>query len=255
MTLDPASGDTIRLVKAAEVVAANLRRRIVRGELAPGAVLPNENDLTAEFGISRPTLREAFRVLEAEGLITVRRGSRGGARVRRPSIATAASHVGHVLQYRGATVQDVYTARDVIEAPAARIVAERCAADDLARLAAAVAAEEGLRSGDVMKLVAQQHEFHLLITELAGNTTLHLLDQALHHMVESIGRSRVIAARDSATDFRHTDAASDVHARVVELIRRGDEDGADRLWRRHLAQTSRFVLAASTPDAAVEFLL
>ena len=84
---------TIRVPKTAELVADRLRRQIIRGELREGDSLPPEADLMAAYGISRPTLREAFRVLESEGLIDVHRGSRGGARAsafrpRRSSRAT-----------------------------------------------------------------------------------------------------------------------------------------------------------------------
>src|SRR6266542_5242241 len=82
----------IRAPKTAELVAAQLRRRIVKGELREGDALPPETVLMEQFGISRPTLREAFRVLEAESLITIRRGSRGGARIRTPSEEVAAHH-------------------------------------------------------------------------------------------------------------------------------------------------------------------
>ena len=76
------SGD-IRVPKAAELVADKLRRRIVRGELKEGDKLPAESTLIEALGVSRPTMREAFRILEVESLITVSRGARGGAFLQR----------------------------------------------------------------------------------------------------------------------------------------------------------------------------
>src|SRR5437588_12748997 len=91
-----AFGSEVRVPKAAELVAAQRRREIVRGQLAEGAALPTESALVAQFGVSRPTLREAFRVLEAEALITVSRGARGGARVQVPKTEVAAGYAGLV---------------------------------------------------------------------------------------------------------------------------------------------------------------
>src|SRR5689334_22847187 len=116
---------TPRVPKTAELVASHIRRRIVLGQLREGDALPSETALMEEFDVSRPTLREAFRILESEALITVRRGARGGARVREPSVDVAARYAGLVLQHRGATVADVLDARVIVEAPAARMLAER----------------------------------------------------------------------------------------------------------------------------------
>lgn len=88
------NGVKVRVPKMAELVAAQLRRKIVRGELAEGEALPAESALMAEFAVSRPTLREAFRVLESESLINVRRGARGGARVQVPEGTVAARYAG-----------------------------------------------------------------------------------------------------------------------------------------------------------------
>ena len=118
-------GQRIRVPKTAELVAAELRRKIVRGELAEGDALASEAALMAEFAVSRPTLREAFRVLESESLISIRRGARGGARVQLPNGNVAASYAGLVLEYRGTTLQDVYDARTYIEAPCAALLAKR----------------------------------------------------------------------------------------------------------------------------------
>src|ERR1700735_999220 len=128
------TGSTVRVPKAGEMVASHLRRQIVLGELKEDDQLPSESVLMEEFGVSRPTLREAFRILEAEGAITVRRGVRGGARVQVPDVKVAARQAGLVLQYRGALLPDVYEVRAILEPAAARMAATRRTSADLTRL-------------------------------------------------------------------------------------------------------------------------
>lgn len=101
----------VRVPKMAEVIADRLRRSIVRGELAEGEALPSEAEFMAPFQVSRPTLREALRVLGSESLTHVRRGARGGARAQVPQAAVVARYAGLVLQFRGVTLDDLYGAR------------------------------------------------------------------------------------------------------------------------------------------------
>src|ERR1700728_1431307 len=122
--------ELIRVPKAAELVVAELRREIIRGELAEGDPLPPEADLMARFGVSRPTLREAFRVLESESLITIRRGAKGGARVQPPGREVAARYAAFTLEYRGVTLRDVYVARAALEVPSVgKLALDRTDAD------------------------------------------------------------------------------------------------------------------------------
>src|SRR6202041_3242678 len=134
MTTTPPAPFTMRVPKMAELVATHIRRQIVLGQLVEDDVLPSETALMEEFSISRPTLREAFRILESEGLITVRRGARGGARVHMPRADVAARYAASVLQANGVLLSDVYEARTIIEAPAAAILAERRSPEDIATL-------------------------------------------------------------------------------------------------------------------------
>ena len=90
--------------------------------------------LLEQFGVSRPTLREAFRVLEAEGLISVRRGAHGGARVHPPNDDVAARYAGLILEHRGTTVADVYQASAILEPPCAALVARKRTPGDLKEL-------------------------------------------------------------------------------------------------------------------------
>src|ERR1700734_809644 len=114
----------LRVPKAAELVAARIRGQIIRAELKEGDALPAESELMETFGVSRPTLREAIRVLEMESLLRMRRGSRGGAVVTAPDPTVAARAVGVLLQLRGVTLRDTHEARTMIEPMAARHIAE-----------------------------------------------------------------------------------------------------------------------------------
>src|ERR1700749_4402996 len=134
----------VRVPKAAELVAAALRRQIISGELAEGDALPPESALMPQFGVSRPTLREAFRVLESENLITIRRGARGGARVHPPGREVAARYAAFTLEYRGVTLRDVYDARTALEVPSVGKLALDRTDADLDVLEAALNSQEAV---------------------------------------------------------------------------------------------------------------
>jgi DNA-binding FadR family transcriptional regulator len=76
----------VRAPKLPLIIAQQLRAQIACGELRPGDSLPSESELLKDFGISRPTLREALRVLESETLIQLGRGSRSGATILAPGL-------------------------------------------------------------------------------------------------------------------------------------------------------------------------
>jgi len=111
--------------RRAMVVATEIRSRIAEGSLGEGDRLPPLTELADEFGISRPTLREALRILEMEFLLDLRAGDRGGATIRTPVSRVAAQLAGIVLEARGATLGDFYRAMRLIEPPMMGLVASR----------------------------------------------------------------------------------------------------------------------------------
>jgi DNA-binding FadR family transcriptional regulator len=209
----------VRVPKTAELVAAALRRQIIKGKLSPQAMLPPEPALMEQFGVSRPTLREAFRVLESESLISVRRGLHGGAQVNAPDPAVAARYAGLILEYQGTSLGDVCQARALIEPLSARLLATRRDAADLTRMHSALAAERQVEH-DPQALAAARDDFHALLAEVTGNQTLSLLNGVLRHIVERSGEAK--ADPDDGT-----------HAKLVELAAAGQADEAEALWRRH----------------------
>lgn len=108
-------GEPLAKVGKSDSVAEILRHEIATGVLAVGTELPSEVEVARRFGVSRPSYREALRVLLAEGLITVTRGARGGARVVEPDFTTIQRPMSLFIQREGATLDDLLAAMELCE--------------------------------------------------------------------------------------------------------------------------------------------
>jgi DNA-binding FadR family transcriptional regulator len=232
----------VHVPKVAELVAAQLRWKIVAGDLRDGDDLPRESDMLDEFGVSRPSLREALRILETEGLVRIRRGKVGGGVIRRPTTATAGYHLALTLKTHEVTHQDLAIARLSIEPICAALAAERpdreAVADELSRL---VDESEATEAG--APFAASAYAFHLRLTELSGNTTMMLvagtLEAVWNAQADRAARAdRAEGCRDESTSRPRSIAA---HRRLVAAIAAGRGDQASRAMRKHLADTQRLM--------------
>jgi DNA-binding FadR family transcriptional regulator len=239
--------------RAADVIARQLRRRIIRGELVEGDGLPSEADLLTQFGVSRPTLREAIRVLESESLVVVKRGSRGGIEVSVPRVEKAAHYAGLLLEYRQATTADIFTAAAAIEGPCVAMLARTRTADDLNTLRDAVSSERDRRqaAGQLLEL---QNDFHRLVIELAGNQTLTVLSHVLRHIIELATQRYMDDPSGSDTSSASAAAATRTHAKVVDLIAAKDAEGAEALWRKHILATSARLRSSGIAESVIDLL-
>lgn len=245
----------IRAPKAAALVVARIRRAIVTGQLKSGDNLPSESQLLSEFGVSRPTIREAIRILESEGLITIARGARRGARVTEPHAGMVARAAGLVLQSRGTTIRDIYEARMLIEPPAARLAAERRPKMAAMVLRPHVAKEIEL-SGDMVAVTRAIAEFHGLLMEQCGNETLTVLGLALRGVFEralltlASHRPRVPDAQ-VARDLKYGLAS---HRKLVDLIEAGDGRGAEAHWITHMENAGRVWLKGAGSRGVIDII-
>lgn len=240
--------------KAAETVAAELRRQIVAGRLKPGDKLHPENVLQAEFAISRPTMREALRILESESLIAITRGKHGGARVISVDLAAAARQVGVYLQIERTTLQDVWLARTVIEPPAARLLAAQRNEVAFAALEANIAAAREAAQHDLIRYAELTAEFSMLITQHCGNKTIHLFASLIHDIIRRQHQNVTerTLARTSVDKLRQESIRSRVKA--VALMRTGDPIEAESFWRAHLERMRDLVLAAYRGPTTIDLL-
>lgn len=236
----------LRQPRLAELVAEELRARITSGAMRDGDLLPKLEDLLEEFNVSKPSLREALRILETEGLITVRRGNMGGAVVHAPGSRDAGYMIGLVLESRNVTVHDLAGAIKQFEPICAALCAER---PD--RLTAVVPRLREIHerqkavTNDPLAFATIGREFHEVLVELGGNETIKLVMGALE-AVWSAGE-RVWAQRanssDSMPDGRTRGEGLRAHERLIELISKGDASGVVLAARRHLESSQLYGVA------------
>jgi DNA-binding FadR family transcriptional regulator len=226
----------IRVPKTSEVLANQIRGQIIRGELDEGDFLPPEGQLLDTLGISRPTLREAYRILEAEGLISVARGARTGARVHRPSVELVSRYAGYVLQAQGTTVSDLYQARLAIEPLVVQWLATNKgggALGDVHKLLAEMGALIETERYDAF--IEKVEDFHQLLVQASGLKTLTFMTRMLLSLAAQHQRAYQVRHPSSREERRK---ASRVGLRsfekLIALIEAGDVEAAVAHWRLHL---------------------
>ncbi|MDB5583891.1 MAG: bacterial regulatory s, gntR family protein [Bradyrhizobium sp.] len=249
------NAEAVRVPKTAELVARQIRNAIIRGQLNDGDTLPAEAQLIAEFEVSRPTVREAVRILESEGLITVARGARGGAKVSSPNYEMVARAAGITLQAQGATIGDVYEMRMMIEPPAARLVAERNSVEGGKVLRAHLETEYTLVKDRFAESLAIAR-FHRMMIELAGNATLAMVAHALQGLFER--HLQLAQRREPSEDAeyleRRTRFGLKSHAKLIDLIEARDGAAAEAHWKAHMVAAGKVWLAEVGPTALVDLL-
>lgn len=220
----PAADDTQARARqrgrASQRIVERLRLQIRQGELVPGDRLPAERELCEQYGVSRVTIREALRVLEASGLVDIRLGSHGGAFVTSPTAAGAATALEDYFTLSDITPHQIHELRGIIELGLVPLACERASEDELDQLTrtydeAEAAWQEG-RAGP-----RPIHDFYVHLASTAGNTAASMLLRPLYASEQ--------AGDGAGTTSRRTDI--DEHRELVEAVRQRDVDRAKALMR------------------------
>ena len=207
----------------------------------PGERLPAQDELSEHYGVSAPTMREALRILETEGLVTVQRGVRGGTIVNAPNLAAMSRQLSLFLQQHGATVADAYEARLALEPPAVRLLAAHCTPEIAGELRAIIAEEREVLETNPRGLGRTSARFHTLLLQRSGNITLAALGTVISGIVENHVAATVVASgigdrvvEIGQRELKHQD-------RLVDLLAAGEGDAAERHWRKVLSIQYEFV--------------
>ncbi len=228
----------MRQPRLAEMVSGALRQRIVSGVMGDDAELPTVDRLAEEFGVSAPSIREALRILENEGLLTVRRGRSGGAVVHRPKAESAAYLLGLVLESQGVRLNDLSDAHGEMLIVCGSLCAERPdrTRTVVPRLQAAQRRTEAAIAADPSVYEPASRSFHDELVTGCGNETLILIMsslQALWSSQEVAWTRRVLDANESP-DPRLRRAGLQAHQDILHAVEEGDRQRVAALLHRHV---------------------
>lgn len=256
---EPQRQPQLRQPRLADMIAFRLRDEILDGKFEEGGTLPRHDALFDDFRVSLPATREAMRILENEGLITVRRGSVGGAVVHQPTASRVARMISMVLQARRTTLSDVSATLLRLEPICAGMCAERADRETVVvpALRAAVAAQRE-QLHDPLGFNAASRNFHEVLVEHCTSETMRLLIGALQeiwagHETQVWEDAMAELADDPAPEsdspfaLRTRRGSLGEHEEIVAAVEAGDSVRAVGLLLAHLEESRTTTLNSSGP--------
>lgn len=208
----------IKVPKASAALANELRAQILEQGLNPGDPFPSEHELIDRHGLSRGTVREALRMLEADGFISIRRGPRGGIRVTHPDASLVSRSLATLLTVDRTPLSSLFEFRKLVE-PAVAADAALSATEEQCERLLAFADPENDHAG--------KSEFHALVVECASNDILRSIMSAVNKVNDWHTAIDDVAVEDVR-------AAGHAHAKIAEAIASRDPDKAASIMLKHI---------------------
>jgi GntR family transcriptional repressor for pyruvate dehydrogenase complex len=220
----------ISLRTGPEILANQLREKILSGTFGEGTALAPERLLVEQTGLSRPTVREALRILEAEGLVETRQGRNGGAWIRRPDETFVSKALNLFIRGLPVALSDLVETRKILETGIARVAALRRTDDDLRVIAAIAKRVAKVAHTDPLQAIKENIAWHLAVAKASHNDLLIAVMAAFSNAVDPTAGDREMAQK-----LMPTGAAGLVKAqqRIFEAIAARDADAAARRMLRH----------------------
>jgi GntR family transcriptional regulator, transcriptional repressor for pyruvate dehydrogenase complex len=233
--------------KASDVLANELRERILSGDYPEGTPLPPERELVVQTRMSRTTVREALRVLEVQGLVRIKAGRAGGAFVQQPGEESVANSLELLIRGRQIRLASVHETREAIEPTCARLAALNRMSGDLARLDTANTAL--VESDSLEEFLQANLEWHIGVATAGHNEILTGIMIALSRAIYTVTHNAGFV-NDEVRDITVR-----AHRSVTRAIRDKDPDAAARRMTRHVHSYAAAALeveerTAITVDAA-----
>jgi len=214
-----------RATSLSSQIVAQVREDLYEKRLAPGDFVGTEKDIAARYGVSRIVARDALRTLSALGIVEIRMGKGGGARIAPGNPRLFAEALAVQLDLAGVTAAEVMDAQRAIETLGAELAAEHATPADIARLKRILSDQEATID-DNEAYTRSSHEFHLAVTEASQNRVLVVQFLSLHH-VSWPSRNKTLTPRVA----KHV---LDIHRQLAGLIEARDAAGARKLMDDHV---------------------
>jgi GntR family transcriptional regulator, transcriptional repressor for pyruvate dehydrogenase complex len=223
--------EPVRPVRAYQGIVEQVEDRVLRGQLRPGERLPSEREMTAQFGVSRSTVREALRVLESDGLVRSRPGDPHGPEVLPFSPATLRKSVTRLVRVDEVGLGELVQFRMLLEGSANLLVARLASDEELAAMDAALAAMEAALERGYEEFSQADVAFHDTVARASRSTLIQVCSDVVRGVVLGLISHKIADSPDRreqmAQSVRH-------HGEVLDAVRRRDGPRAARLARESL---------------------
>lgn len=221
-----------RQQKVSERVAHEIAQQIITNDLPEGTKLPPEREMLESIGVGRTSLREALRLLESRGVITIRSGPGGGPSVRRPRPSDLSEALTLILQFEKASMSDILHAREALEPVLTALAMERADDEVLERLQESVdRIMADLSNHDLF--LEQNRVFHATIAEASGSVALRIFLETLKSIADG-------AAVGVEYDARRRRAVAEAHQRIIDAMRDGDTLRAVQAMQAHIGEARSY---------------
>ena len=212
-----------------EQIADKIQELIVTRELQPGDRLPPERELAKTLGVSRPTVREALRLLQHWGLVTMKPGS--GTYVIKMGAAPIVRSVERFFSVTDCSSEDLIQIRALLEPEAAALAAVNKTPEDIKALKQTVEAmAQALQSRDREQLISADMEFHLAMVNASGNKLLAVMFASIYHLIRS-------SIQEGVENVFYDEGSIELHRMILDAILDGDPDRAREAIGSHLEVT------------------
>lgn len=226
-------------------VAEAIKSWIMANGWTPGTRLPSETEMITKFGMAKGTIREAIRILEAQGLVKSRTGPGGGVFVHQVSEERATALLGNYFYFQHLTIDDVYQIRIVLEPELAAGLAGKLDAVQLSMLEEVMTcyAEPARSAEEERKQHIASLRFHALLAEMSGNPLMCFLIRFITNMLADITVSRQLYAQPNRELWQ---SGLDYQSRLLAALRAGDGPLARQILSEHMHNAQRLMRLQET---------
>ncbi|WFE75029.1 FadR/GntR family transcriptional regulator [Roseinatronobacter sp. S2] len=230
---------TERLSRPQQVAEA-IKQWVMENGWQPGDRLPSEVELIDRFGMAKGTIREAVRILEAQGLVKSRTGPGGGVFVHQVSEERATALLGNYFYFQQLSIDDLYQIREALEPELAASLAGKLDEDQLAALESVMEcyAEPAQNAEEEREQHIASLRFHALLAEMSDNRLLRFLIRFTANMLADVTVSRRLYALPNRKLWA---SGIDYQSRLVAALRRGDSGAARQILRDHMRGAHRLM--------------
>ena len=237
--------EPIRTVRAYERIVEQIEQAVESGALRPGERLPSERELMGQFSVSRSTVREALRVLQARGLLRSRPGDPHGAEVLPFSPDTLRKSMSSLARVDELSLGELVQFRMVLDGSANLLAAQLRTPEELAEMDAAIEAMRAAVQVSYETFSAADLAFHQTVARASRNKLLQICDDVVRSIVLDLVAEKIAEAEDREALMLQSIGH---HEQVLDAVRAGDGPLAARLARR--AMYDYYVTYVPEPERA-----